>query len=222
MTDTSFWKSGHRPTLIMAFLYFDVAFMVWNLLGRWRRSFPRRWACRPPKGLCRRRADAGGAVLRLVNGFLADRIGQKTTGIISQTIVILGLLTIWHFGVETMNGLIALGMVLGFAGAAFPWRCRWRALVSARASGQGDGHCRHGQFGHGLCRAVRAAAGQAFGWTNVLALATIPAVLVLAAFVIWPRTAPTSPRPSRWALTWRAISRCCARPMPGGSSCSTA
>src|SRR3546814_5689723 len=25
----SFWEAGHRPTLIAAFLYFDLAFMVW-------------------------------------------------------------------------------------------------------------------------------------------------------------------------------------------------
>jgi NNP family nitrate/nitrite transporter-like MFS transporter len=67
-----------------------------------------------------------GAVLRLVNGFLSDRIGQKTTGIISQIIVIAGLLTAWHLGIETMNGLIALGVILGFAGASLPWRCLWR------------------------------------------------------------------------------------------------
>ncbi|HEX7741402.1 MAG TPA: MFS transporter, partial [Sphingobium sp.] len=30
---TSFWKAGHTPTLIAAFLYFDLAFMVWVLLG---------------------------------------------------------------------------------------------------------------------------------------------------------------------------------------------
>ena len=28
-----FWQSGHRPTLLAAFLYFDVAFMVWVMLG---------------------------------------------------------------------------------------------------------------------------------------------------------------------------------------------
>jgi NNP family nitrate/nitrite transporter-like MFS transporter len=28
-----FWHLGHRPTLIAAFLYFDLAFMVWVLLG---------------------------------------------------------------------------------------------------------------------------------------------------------------------------------------------
>lgn len=31
--DTSFWKAGHKPTLFAAFLYFDLSFMVWYLLG---------------------------------------------------------------------------------------------------------------------------------------------------------------------------------------------
>lgn len=32
-SDAGFWNAGHRPTLIAAFLYFDLAFMVWVLLG---------------------------------------------------------------------------------------------------------------------------------------------------------------------------------------------
>ena len=32
-SDGGFWSSGHTPTLIAAFLYFDLAFMVWVLLG---------------------------------------------------------------------------------------------------------------------------------------------------------------------------------------------
>ena len=32
-TRSGFWASGHVPTLIAAFLYFDFAFMVWVLLG---------------------------------------------------------------------------------------------------------------------------------------------------------------------------------------------
>jgi len=32
-TGKPFWRSGHRPTLLAAFLYFDVSFMVWVLLG---------------------------------------------------------------------------------------------------------------------------------------------------------------------------------------------
>jgi NNP family nitrate/nitrite transporter-like MFS transporter len=30
---SSFWKAGHPPTLFAAFLYFDMSFMVWVLLG---------------------------------------------------------------------------------------------------------------------------------------------------------------------------------------------
>ena len=30
---TTFWKSGHAPTLFAAFLYFDLSFMVWVMLG---------------------------------------------------------------------------------------------------------------------------------------------------------------------------------------------
>jgi NNP family nitrate/nitrite transporter-like MFS transporter len=37
---SSFWKSGHTPTLFAAFLYFDLSFMVWYLLGPWRCRSP--------------------------------------------------------------------------------------------------------------------------------------------------------------------------------------
>ena len=30
---TSFWKAGHAPTLFASFLYFDLSFMVWYVLG---------------------------------------------------------------------------------------------------------------------------------------------------------------------------------------------
>ena len=33
MTQKSFLKSGHTPTLVSALLYFDVSFMVWVILG---------------------------------------------------------------------------------------------------------------------------------------------------------------------------------------------
>lgn len=33
MDKQSFLKAGHPPTLLAAFLYFDLAFMVWVILG---------------------------------------------------------------------------------------------------------------------------------------------------------------------------------------------
>jgi NNP family nitrate/nitrite transporter-like MFS transporter len=33
MFNSAFLKAGHTPTLLAAFLYFDVAFMIWVMLG---------------------------------------------------------------------------------------------------------------------------------------------------------------------------------------------
>ena len=195
MTDDTFWTSGHRPTLIMAFLYFDVAFMVWNLLGPLAPIFAKALALSPAqKGFVVAVPTLAGAVLRLVNGFLSDRIGQKTTGIISQIIVIAGLLAIWHGGVSTMNGLIALGVVLGFAGAAFavalPLAGRW---YPPQHQGKAMGIAGMGNSGTVFAALFAPLLAKAFGWTNVLALATIPAAIVLVAFVALAKDSPNQP-----------------------------
>ena len=40
----SFWKSGHKPSLFGAFLYFDISFMIWGMLGPSRLLLP--WTTR--------------------------------------------------------------------------------------------------------------------------------------------------------------------------------
>ena len=130
MSGKSFWESGHRPTLIMAFLYFDIAFMVWNMLGPLAPIISGELGLTPAeKGFIVAVPTLAGAVLRLVNGFLVDRIGQKTTGAIGQVVVIVGLFTAWYFGVNSLEGIVAVGVILGFAGAAFavalPLASRW-------------------------------------------------------------------------------------------------
>ncbi|HZU64766.1 MAG TPA: MFS transporter [Novosphingobium sp.] len=195
MSDKSFWQSGHRPTLIMAFLYFDIAFMVWNLLGPLAPIFSKVLALSPAqKGFVVAVPTLAGAVLRLVNGFLADRIGQKTTGIISQVIVIAGLLAGWQLGIHTMGGLIAMGLVLGFAGASFsvalPLAGRW---YPPQHQGKAMGIAGMGNSGTVLAALFAPLLAKAFGWTNVLALATIPAAIVLVAFVALAKDSPNQP-----------------------------
>jgi NNP family nitrate/nitrite transporter-like MFS transporter len=197
MTEKSFWQSGHRPTLIMAFLYFDVAFMVWNLLGPLAPIFAKALALNPAqKGFVVAVPTLAGAVLRLVNGFLADRIGQKVTGIISQIIVIVGLLAAWALGVNSMQALILVGVVLGFAGASFavalPLAGRW---YPPQHQGKAMGIAGMGNSGTVLAALFAPLLAKAFGWSNVLALATIPAVLVLIAFVLLAKDSPNQPKP---------------------------
>ena len=127
---TSFWSSGHTPTLIAAFLYFDLAFMVWVLLGPLAPDIAKALALTPAqKGLMVAVPTLAGALLRVVNGLLVDRIGPKRSGAISQIIVIAGLFTAWMVGVNSFAGTLALGVILGFAGASFaialPLASRW-------------------------------------------------------------------------------------------------
>ncbi|RVU03369.1 NarK/NasA family nitrate transporter [Novosphingobium umbonatum] len=197
MTEKTFWQSGHRPTLIMAFLYFDVAFMVWNLLGPLAPIFSKALALSPAqKGFVVAVPTLAGAVLRLVNGFLADRIGQKVTGIISQIVVIAGLLAAWAMGVNSMEALILVGVVLGFAGASFavalPLAGRW---YPPQHQGKAMGIAGMGNSGTVLAALFAPLLAKAFGWSNVLALATIPAVLVFIAFVLLAKDSPNQPKP---------------------------
>ena len=117
---TSFWKAGHAPTLIAAFLYFDLAFMVWVLLGPLAPEISKTLGLTSAeKGLMVATPTLAGALLRVVNGLLVDRIGPKRSGAISQIIVIAGLFLAWFMGVNSFAGTLALGVVLGFAGASF-------------------------------------------------------------------------------------------------------
>src|SRR3546814_18096460 len=63
------------------------------------------------KGLMVAVPTLAGAVLRVVNGLLVDRIGPKRSGAISQVIVIAGLFIAWLAGVSSFAGTLALGVI---------------------------------------------------------------------------------------------------------------
>ena len=193
----SFWKSGHSPTLIAAFLYFDVAFMVWVLLGPLAPIISKQLMLDPgQKGLMVAVPTLAGAVLRLVNGLLVDRIGPKRTGTISQIIVIAGLAFAWHFGITSYAGTLALGVVLGFAGASFavalPLASRW---YPPEHQGKAMGIAGMGNSGTVFASLFAALLAKAYGWTNVLGLALIPLIVVFVIYLVVAKDSPDQPAP---------------------------
>ena len=87
---SSFWKAGHTPTLFSAFLYFDLSFMVWVLLGPLAVQIALDLQLSPSqKGLMVATPVLAGALLRIVMGVLVDQIKPKMAGLIGQVIVIL-------------------------------------------------------------------------------------------------------------------------------------
>jgi NNP family nitrate/nitrite transporter-like MFS transporter len=192
---SSFWRAGHTPTLIAAFLYFDLAFMVWVLLGPLAPEIARTLALTPAeKGFMVATPTLAGAVLRVVNGLLVDRIGPKKSGAISQLIVIAGLLTAWIVGVDSFAGTLALGVILGFAGASFaialPLASRW---YPPEHQGKAMGLAGMGNSGTVLAALFAPMLAKLFGWNAVLGLACIPLTIVFVIYMILANDAPNPP-----------------------------
>src|ERR1043166_5047982 len=94
--NTSFWKSGHKPTLLSAFLYFDVSFMVWVLFGALGNYVATDLGLNAAqKGLMTAIPLLGGSILRLVFGQLTDRIGARNTALVGFAVTVLPLLAGW-------------------------------------------------------------------------------------------------------------------------------
>ena len=199
--DRGFWSSGHTPTLIAAFLYFDLAFMVWVLLGPLAPDIATALALTPAqKGLMVAVPTLAGAALRVVNGLLVDRIGPKRSGAISQVIVIAGLFTAWAVGVTSFAGTLALGVILGFAGASFaialPLASRW---YPPEHQGKAMGLAGMGNSGTVLAALFAPGLAKLFGWNAVLGLACVPLMVVLVAYLLMAKDAPNAPAPKRLA-----------------------
>ncbi len=193
----SFLSAGHTPTLIAAFLYFDLAFMVWVLLGPLAPEIAKTLhLTAAQKGLMVATPTLAGAALRVVNGLLVDRIGPKRSGAISQLIVIGGLLTAWLLGVNSFGGTLALGVILGFAGASFaialPLASRW---YPAEHQGKAMGLAGMGNSGTVLASLFAPMLAKLFGWNAVLGLACIPLTIVLVVYLILAKDAPSQPAP---------------------------
>jgi len=204
---SDFWSAGHKPTLIAAFLYFDFAFMVWVMLGPLAPDIARTLSLTPAEqGLMVATPTLMGAVLRVVTGLLVDRIGPKLAGAIGQVIVIVGLLTAWRMGVNSFGGTLALGVILGFAGASFaialPLASRW---YPPEHQGKAMGLAGMGNSGTVLAALFAPTLAKLFGWNAVLGLACIPLALVLAIYLVMAKDAPNQPAPKRIATYFEPL-----------------
>jgi NNP family nitrate/nitrite transporter-like MFS transporter len=194
-----FMKAGHLPTLFAAFLYFDMSFMVWVMLGPMGVQIAKDLALTPAeKGLMVATPVLAGALLRLPAGILVDHLKPKLTGAIMQALVILGLLSAWVFGVGTFSQVLMVGCVLGVAGASFavalPLASRWYPPAH---QGTALGIAGAGNSGTVFAALFAPGLAAAFGWPNVFGLAVIPLVLTLVVYLAIAKDSPACPPPQR-------------------------
>ena len=197
MIGKDFLKSGHTPTLFSAFLYFDMSFMVWVLLGSLGVAIAKDLGLNPAqKGLMVAVPVLAGAGFRLVNGVVVDRIGPRRAGIISQVVVIAGLLAAWAGHIHGFGQVLALGVVLGVAGSSFaialPLASRW---YPPQFQGIALGIAGAGNSGTVFASLFAPALAVAFGWRNVVGLAALPLAAALLVFLACAKDSPEQPKP---------------------------
>ena len=191
-----FWQAGHLPTLCCAFLYFDVSFMVWILLGAIGNHVAADFGLSTSqKGLMVALPLLGGAALRLVLGPLVDLMGAKRTGQLGLLLTLAPLLYGWR-ACQTLTDVYLVGLLLGVAGASFavalPLASRW---YPPEFQGLALGIAGAGNSGTVLATLFAPRLAEAYGWRNVFGLALLPVLACLVVFSLLTRECPGGPRP---------------------------
>ena len=198
---TELKKAGHFPTLVSAFLYFDFSFMVWTLLGVLGAQIaaPESLNLTPQQRFFMVSVPIlSGGLLRLLLGLLVDRMGAKNTGILAQLTVIAGLAVAWRVGLKNYEATLLMGVVLGMAGASFavalPQAGRW---YPPNMQGLVMGLAGAGNIGVVIDSLLAPRLAAIYGWQAVFGLALIPAVIVLAVYVIVSKEPPVQITPKK-------------------------
>ena len=189
---------GHAPTLFMAFLYFDMSFMVWTMLGPLASEIAEALALH---GRILTEGEIAtlvslpilsGAILRIVLGFGVDKLGAKTTALISQMIVILSLVTAYIMGESiTYEILLIVALGLGFAGAAFavalPQAGQW---YPPKLQGVVLGIAGAGNIGVVIDFLFAPKIAELWGWHSVFGVGAAMAIVVFIAYIFLAKNAP--------------------------------
>ena len=190
-TRKSFLESGHLPTLVSAFLYFDVSFMVWVLLGPLA-PFLREQLnlTSTQQGLLVAVPLLGGSLFRPVLGVLADRIGGRRTGLIGLGLTLVPLLIGWKLA-STIGHFYTLGFLLGIAGASFavalPLASRW---YPPEYQGLAMGIAGAGNSGSLLATLCAPRLAERFGWASTFGLMVLPLLVVALLFALMAKDSP--------------------------------
>ena len=191
---------GHAATLFMAFLYFDMSFMVWTMLGPLSTEIAEALALSGHIITAGEKATLlslpilSGAILRIVLGFGVDKLGAKITALISQSIVIAALLTAYFLGdTISYNQLLIVALGLGFAGASFavalPQAGQW---YPPKLQGVVLGIAGAGNIGVVIDFLFAPKIAELWGWESVFGVGAAMAIVVFIAYAFLAKDAPES------------------------------
>jgi NNP family nitrate/nitrite transporter-like MFS transporter len=199
-------RSGHWPSLVAAWLHFEVSFMAWLLVGALGVFIADEFhLTATQKGLLVAMPLLGGALLRIGVGILSDRFGPKPVGLALLAGEAIVLLWGW-LGVSSYNELLAMGLCLGIAGASFAVSLPLASRAYPPAhQGLAMGVAASANSGIVLAAFFAPRLAQVAGWHGVFGLMAAPVVVTLALFGLLVRRDVGGASGARGAAWWDRV-----------------
>ena len=180
----TFLQSGHWPTLAASFLYFDFCFAIWVLNGAMGPFISESFGLNAAqKGFMVSVPILAGALMRFPLGVLAQYIGRKNAAMVEMGLIICALV----FGytmVDTYDEVLAMGVLLGIAGASFGVALSLGSgWFPPKYKGLAMGIAGAGNSGTVLAVLFAPPLATQFGWQTVYGLAAC--TMLLPMLVMW-------------------------------------
>jgi NNP family nitrate/nitrite transporter-like MFS transporter len=186
-----FMKSGHPPTLLAAFLYFDFSFAVWVLNGVMGPFISDAFHLSPAQiGLMVSVPTLAGAFMRFPLGVLSQYIGRKNAAIVEMSAIVIALLYGFLF-VHTFDNVLAMGVLLGIAGASFGVALSLGSgWFPQEYKGLAMGIAGAGNSGTALAALVAPRLAMHYGWQHVYGFAAAMMMLPLSVMIFFAKEPP--------------------------------
>ena len=184
----SFLQSGHSPTLFAAFLYFTFSCGIWVLNGAMAPFIKEAYQLTAAQqGLMLSIPIIAGAVMRFPLGLLAQYIGRKAATLVEMGLICAAMLFGLVF-VNSFNDLLAMGVLLGIAGASFGVALSLGSgSFPPQHKGLAMGLVGAGNVGTAISVLLAPPLAQWLGWQAVYGVAAVAILVPAAVMVIWAR-----------------------------------
>lgn len=182
----TFLKSGHAPTLVAAFIYFAYSCAVWVTNGAMAPFIKESLNLTPAQiGLMLSVPIFAGAIMRFPLGVIAQYIGRKNATLVEMVAIAIALMY-GYFFVETFNDLLAMGVLLGIAGASFGVALSLGAgSFPPQYKGLAMGLVGAGNVGTSLAAILAPQLAQLYGWKAVYGISAVGLLFPITVMIIF-------------------------------------
>ncbi len=184
----SFLKSGHSPTLFASFLFFSFSCCIWVLNGAMAPFISETFSLSPAqKGLMLSIPIFAGALMRFPLGLLSQYIGRKNATLVEMSLIAVAMLFGFFF-VKSFNDLLAMGVLLGIAGASFGVALSLGSgSFPPRHKGLAMGLVGAGNVGTAVSVLIAPPLAQAFGWVTVYGIAAVAISIPMIVMMVFAK-----------------------------------